>query len=80
MLRGVFKPLAKTEIPKPEGKLICPGGAITRVADVAGLGGLLDDVEVALGAARVAVKTGTCVAGIVDATEGEVARVAAMVG
>jgi hypothetical protein len=52
--RGVSSPLAKTEITKPDGKLICPAGSATRVEAAAAI--VLTEVGAAVAASVVAVE------------------------
>src|SRR5439155_26092656 len=54
MLRAVFRPLANTEMPKPDDRLTCPDGATTRVGAAVALGALVAVAAAAVGAARVA--------------------------
>src|SRR5437763_1907261 len=53
-LRAVFRPLAKTEMPKPDGKVTCPEGATTRVGAAVAFGALVAVAAAVVGAARVA--------------------------
>ncbi len=67
ILRGLFRPLAKTEIPKPGGRLIDPAGGTTRVAAAEGLleGSGVGALAVGLraGVTPLMVETGAIVAG-----------------